>query len=161
MSRPIKSKTENKELPKVEEGSKPLPKVTDTKKEVPETTDTQIPAPKIGNQENCVQFGDDYIEIKPTKLKYQRDRTAAAYRILQQISVTELLALQDGLVDPDRSSDKVLFDWLIAVTDDSDLVIRNYDKLDSETIYQCLKIFCRLNHIKEEDSKKDQAQMTD
>ena len=161
MSRPLKNKTVTKELPEYEEGSQPLPEVTDSKKEVPEYKEEQKPTPKLGNPENCVQFGDDYIEIKPTKLKYQRDRTAATYKILQQISVVEFLALQDGLIDENRSSDKVLFDWLIAVTDDPKLVARNYDKLDSDTIYRCLDIFCRLNHIKSEDIKKAQAQMTD
>ena len=79
---------------------------------------------------------------------------------MQQVSVVDLLALQDGVLDPHRSSDKMLFDWLIAVTDDPKLVAQNYDKIDSETIYQLLQIFCRLNRIKEDDQKKEQAQMT-
>lgn len=107
-----------------------------------------------------VQFGAKMIEIKPTKLKYQRDRTAAFYKLLQQVPLVELLALQDGVLDPQRSSDKMLFDWLIAVTDDPKLVTQNYDNINSETVHKLLEIFCRLNYIKDEDGKKDQAQTT-
>ena len=36
--------------------------------------------------------------------------------------------------------------------------LANYDEIDSETIDRMLHIFCRLNHIHEEDAKKAQAQ---
>ena len=31
--------------------------------------------------ENAVQLGDEWIEIRPTKVKYQRNRTAVSYHI--------------------------------------------------------------------------------
>ena len=149
-------------LPKATTEKKPLPEQTVAAVPVPEPNTETIPNPQIGIPENTVKFGDTYVEIKPTKLKYQRDRTAAFYRLLKQASIVEPLALQDGVLDTQRSSDKMLFDWLIAVTDDPKLVTANYDEIDSETIYKLLEIFCRLNHIKDEDekAKKEQAQMT-
>lgn len=146
-----------KSLPKVNETIKPAPEVTDTTPPVPKPSNKKTPTPKIGNPQNVVKFGDAEIELKPTKIRYQRDRTAAFYRMLKQMPLVDILALQDGILDPERSSDKMLFDWLIAVTDDPKLVTANYDKLDTETIYDILEIFCRLNHISD-DEKKHKAQ---
>ena len=146
-----------KSLPKVNENVKPVPEVTENTTPPPKPSAKKIDTPKTGNQANMVQFGDVEIELKPTKLRYQRDRTAAFYRMLKQMPLVDILALQDGILDPERSSDKMLFDWLIAVTDDPKLVTSNYDKLDSESIYRILEIFCRLNHIPE-DEKKQKAQ---
>lgn len=148
-----------KSLPKVSEEAKPIPEVTEGSPPIPEASQRKMRTPKVGNSQNMVQFGDVEIELKPTKIKYQRDRTAAFYRVLKQMPLVDILALQDGLLDPQRSSDKMLFDWLIAVTDDAKLVTANYDKLDSETIYQILEIFCRLNHIPDDEEKKQKAQM--
>lgn len=159
------------ETPEHKEKKVPVPKVTESNQPVPEETPKDIPTPeydpkenpvpKPGHPENVVMFGKEEIEIKPTKVKYQRDRTAAFYRILQQMPLVDVLALQTGMLDPERSSDKMFFDWLIAVTDDSKLVTRNYDELDSDTVEQILKIFCRINHIDErEERKNQQAQAT-
>lgn len=120
---------------------------------MPSVNTAAIPSPAIGVPENKVNFGGEEIEIKPTKLKYQRDRTAAFYRILQQYSIVDILALQDGMLDPDRSSDKMLFDWLIAVTDNPKLVTAKYDDINSETIEKLLSIFLRLNHISDKAAK--------
>lgn len=147
-----------KSLPRVTEETKPVPDVNDDSKPVPKTSANAKPMPKIGDPKNTVQFGDVELELKPTKIKYQRDRTAAFYRMLKQMPLIDILALQDGILDPERSSDKMLFDWLIAVTDDPKVVIANYDKLDSEDIYRILEIFCRLNHIPDDDEKKHKAQ---
>lgn len=146
-----------KSLPKVNDNVKPVPEVTETTSTLPKPTIKKMATPKIGDPKNVVQFGDVEIELKPTKIKYQRDRTAAFYRMLKQMPLIDILALQDGILDPERSSDKMLFDWLIAVTDDPKLVTANYDKLDTESIYKILEIFCRLNHIPE-DEKKQKAQ---
>ena len=146
-----------KSLPKVNEEVKPVPDVTENTTPLPKPSAKKMAVPKVGNPANVVQFGDIEVELKPTKIKYQRDRTAAFYRMLKQMPLVDILALQDGILDPERSSDKMLFDWLIAVTDDPKIVTANYDKLDSESIYKILEIFCRLNHIPE-DEKKQKAQ---
>lgn len=144
-----------KVLPKYKDEAKPVPEVNEEQKPVPAHEEKVTPLPPEGKPENMVQFGNKKIEIKPTLLKYQRDRTASFYRLLKQMPVVDLLALKDGVLDPNRSSDKMLFDWLIAVTDDPKLVAANYDRIDSETIHQMLEIFCRLNRIKDEDEKKE------
>ena len=146
-----------KSLPKVNENVKPVPEVSDNTPPLPKANEKQMKTPIVGNPENIIMFGDTEIELKPTKIRYQRDRTAAFYRMLKQMPVVDILALQDGILDPERSSDKMLFDWLIAVTDDPKVVTANYDKLDTETIHKILEIFCRLNHIPE-DEKKQKAQ---
>jgi len=147
-------------LPRRNEEEKPLPQVEEKELPLPPHENKTIPKPEIGDPDNSVIFGKKRIVLKPTKLKYQRDRTAALYRILQQISTVELLAMPDGKLDPKRSNDQMLYEWLIAVTDDPKLVAENYDLIDSATVDRMVHIFCRLNKIKEEDTKKDQAQMT-
>lgn len=148
-----------KSLPKVNEETKPVPEITEGTPPIPKPSSRKLQTPKVGNPQNIVQFGDVEIELKPTKIKYQRDRTAAFYRMLKQMPLVDILALQDGILDSERSSDKMLFDWLIAVTDDAKVVTANYDKLDTETIYRILEIFCRLNHIPTDEEKKQKAQM--
>ena len=147
-----------KVMPKHNETQTPLPEHTEEVMPMPTHEERSTPLPEVGKTENTIQFGKSKIEIKPTKLKYQRDRTASFYQLLQKASVVDLLALKDGILDPNRSSDKMLFDWLIAVTDDPKLVAENYDEIDSETIHQMLQIFCRLNRIEEDDEKKEEAQ---
>ena len=44
-------------------------------------------------------------------------------------------------------------DWLIAVTDDPDLVTAHYDEMDTGTIEQLLTIFRRVNRIDEKEQK--------
>lgn len=143
--------TENKPSPLFHPNIKPAPQFSPVVKE----------PPRPEHEENCIKVNGKYFEIKPTKLKYQRDRTAAFYRILNQMPLVDILALQDGILDPDRSSDKMLFDWIVAVTDDPDFVTENYNDFDSQTIERMLKIFCRLNEIDEREERKNrQAQVT-
>lgn len=150
-------KETKKPIPPENTEEKPVPEANTGEKPVPEYVEKETPHPQPGHPENIVQFGDEMFEIKPTKVKYQRDRTAAFYRILEQMPLVDILALQDGILDPERSSDKMLFDWLVAVTDNSRLVAKYYDKLDSDVIEQILHIFCRLNHIDEREERKNRA----
>ena len=147
-------------MPKKSTQDIPVPEYEDTPTPLPEHEDVVIPNPETGDPANKVQFGKKMIELKPTRMKYQRDRTASLYRLLLNMSTVELLAIPDGRIDPNRSSDQMLYEWLIAVTDDPKLVAENYDLIDSDTVDKMVHIFCRLNHIKEEEPKKDQAQMT-
>jgi hypothetical protein len=147
-------------IPEVTESNMPSPEVTDQQIPVPDATPSDKPLPETGDPSNYVMFGDQRIEIKATKLKYQRDRTAAFYRILQQMPLVDVLALQDGLLDPERSSDKMLFDWLIAATDNVELVQKYYDEITTETVEDILRIFCKRNKIsdKDEERKNREAQ---
>lgn len=149
--------------PKITTATKELPEVTENAPLLPNANSENVPLPNEGKQENMVQFGKRLIEIKPTKLKYQRDHTAALYHVLKQMPLVQFLAMPDDFLEAQgdkRSPDKMLFDWLIAVTDDVNVVRENYDELDTDTIDKCLEIFCRLNKIPA-DGKKQNAQMTE
>ena len=126
------------------ETNKPLP--------APERTDKGLP--QIGSPENTVQIGDQLIEIKPTKLKYQRNRTAAFYRMLELYPLADILAMEAGAFGDDRDGDKALMDWLIAVTDDEQLILDHYNELDTGVIEQLLQIFRRVNRMDEKEQKQ-------
>lgn len=74
---------ETKPAPDAEREQKANPEVTNEKKEPPAVTNKKKEAPPKGHMENMVMFGDRMVEIKPTKMRYQRDRTAAFYRLLE------------------------------------------------------------------------------
>ena len=110
--------------------------------------------PQIGSPENSVRIGDQLIEIKPTKLKYQRNRTAAFYRMLELYPLADILAMEAGAFGDDRDGDKALMDWLIAVTDDEQLICDHYNELDTGMIEQLLQIFRRVNRMDEKEQKQ-------
>jgi hypothetical protein len=45
-------------------------------------------------------------------------------------------------------------DWLIAVTDDPELVQTHYDEMDTELIERLLDIFRRVNRIDEKEARQ-------
>jgi hypothetical protein len=102
-------------------------------------------------------IGTQKIEIKPTKLKYFRNKAASAYGIIKAVPLHELLTYDKGVLDERRSADELLYDFLVAVFDDQTLVRDHYDDLDAETIDQIVKIFGRINHVdeKEEAARKN------
>ena len=110
--------------------------------------------PQIGSPENSVRIGDQLIEIKPTKLKYQRNRTAAFYRMLELYPLADILVMETGAFGDDRDGDKALMDWLIAVTDDEQLILDHYNELDTGMIEQLLQIFRRVNRMDEKEQKQ-------
>lgn len=139
--------------PAVTDTTKELPEVTDTHKEVPEVTHKVVPPPKTGNPENTVEIGGKLVEIKSTKVRYQRDRTAMFYRMLELYPLVDILGMDSSTFGDGRDGDKALMDWLIAVTDDPDLIVENYDTLDTDTIERLLAIFRRVNKIDEKEAK--------
>ena len=46
-------------------------------KELPDVQQPEKALPQVGNPENTIVIGGKLVEIKPTKLRYQRNRTAA------------------------------------------------------------------------------------
>jgi len=139
--------------PAVTNTTKELPEVTDTHKEVPEVTHKVVPPPMTGNPENTVEIGGKLVEIKSTKVRYQRDRTAMFYRMLELYPLVDILGMDSSTFGDGRDGDKALMDWLIAVTDDPDLIVENYDTLDTDTIEKLLAIFRRVNKIDEKEAK--------
>lgn len=132
---------------------KRIPSAEQQKKEIPDTAMEFKELPAVGNPENTVMIGGKLIEIKPTKLKYQRNRTALFYKAFDMLPLPDIIALDSGAFGDDRDGDKCVMDFLIAVTDDEKLIVENYDEIDTETIYAIVSIFRRVNKIDEKESK--------
>ena len=128
--------------------------MAETNKPLPTSEQTDKGRPPIGSPENSVRIGDQLIEIKPTKLKYQRNRTAAFYRMLELYPLADILAMEAGAFGDDRDGDKALMDWLIAVTDNEQLILDHYNELDTGVIEQLLQIFRRVNRMDEKEQKQ-------
>ena len=145
-----------KELPDTEQPGKELPDNIVIEKEIPDSSVKQIDLPKIGNPENTITIGGRLIEIKPMKLKYVRNRTAAFRHILELYPLSDILAMSNGFGDG-RDGDKALMDWLIAVTDDEELITQNYNDIDTDTIYRLLAIHRRIEKVDELEAKLKNA----
>jgi hypothetical protein len=81
----------------------------------------------------------------------------SAFGIIKAVPLHELLTYDKGVLDPTRDADQLLYDFLVAVFDDSSFVRDHYDDLDADTIDRIVKIFGRINHIdeKEEAARKN------
>lgn len=128
-----------------EETPEKSPEVTETPTESPEKTEK----PSDVLEENCVMVGGKKIEIKPTKLKYFRNKAASAYGVIKAVPIHELLTYEAGILDAKRDADALLYDFLVAAFDDPVLVRDNYNEIDADTVEKVIKIFGRLNHIDE------------
>lgn len=146
------SEQETAPVPEPTKKRKAVPKENTTQKEIPKETELNRAPPAEVNPDNCVTINGQTIEIFPTKIKYQRNRTAAAYRILEIYPLADVLAWDKGVVDPDRDGDQVVFDFLVAVFDNSKLVSRIYDSMTTGDIERILSIFKRLNKIDEKEA---------
>ena len=113
--------------------------------------------PSDNNENNCVIVDGQKIEIKPTKLKYFRNKGASGYGIIKAVPLHELLTYGKGVVDKERDADQLLYDFLVAAFDDSTFVRDHYDNMDAETVEQVIRIFGRINYIdeKEEAARKN------
>lgn len=145
--------TRKKDLPPVDQEQKELPSAEQEIKDLPDAKQSKKAMPELKNPENSIKIGDTLVEIKPTKLKYQRNRTASFYKILELYPLTEVLAMQEGTFGDERDGDKAVMDWLIAVFDDEKLVMENYDEMDTGMIEKLLIIFKRVNQIDEKEEK--------
>ena len=114
-------------------------------KELPTAQQPEKELPQVGSPENTIIIGEKLIEIKPTKLRYQRNRTAAFYKMLELYPLADILAMEAGAFGDDRDGDKAVMDWLIAVFDDEALVLENYDSMDTGTVEQ--QIFQELRRL--------------
>lgn len=73
-----------KDIPE-QSSTKPKPSPSRKKKEVPAPTEVNRELPKIEKEENCIKLGEVLCEIKPTKLKYFRNRTVSIYSALKLV----------------------------------------------------------------------------
>lgn len=132
---------------------KKLPSATQESKELPSAEAPKKELPKVGAPENTVVIGGTPIEIKPTKLKYQRNRTALFYKMLDTYPLADIMGYAAGTFGDERDGDKCVMDFLIAATDNEQLILDNYDEMDTETIEKILSIFRRVNRIEEKELK--------
>lgn len=154
MEEEVRVATEAEPLPDQEMPKTPAkPKRRQKKVPVPEPTELTAETPPEVNRENYVKLGGRWVEIKPTKLKYFRNRTAAIYNVLKAIPLGDFLAYKKGTFDEKRSSDQILFDFLTATFDDASLVTQYYDDITADDIERILEIFGRVNHISEKEEK--------
>lgn len=147
---------ESKQMPSVQQNTVELPNADQQTKAVPQFKFVGKDMPQIGKPQNTVMIGGKPYQIKPTKLKYQRNQTATFYRALQLYPLTDILAMSARQTGDGRDGDKSLMDWLIAVTDNEQLIIDNYDEMDTGTIQQMLQIYKRLNrHAEKQKNLKN------
>ena len=144
--------TRTKAMPAKGQAEKAMPDTGVETKDLPDGGVKQKEMPAVGAPENTVMIGGKLIEIKPMKLKYVRNRTAAFRHILETYPLSDILAMENTFGDG-RDGDKALFDWLVAVTDDEQLISENYDEMDTDLIYRLLAIHRRVDKIDELEKK--------
>ena len=127
-----------KVMPVAEQAIKEVPNTDTEIKELPEAGSPMKEMPQIGVPENTVKIGGELIEIKPMKLKYQRNRTGVFYHVLELYPLPDILAMGDKSFGDGRDGDKALLDWLVAATDRDELVRENYNDMDTDTIYRMI-----------------------
>lgn len=142
-----------KAMPAAKQPQKEIPEAGIKEREIPDTEPVAKEMPQIGNPENTVKIGEELIEIKPMKLKYQRNRTGVFYHVLDLYPLPDILAMGAQSFGDGRDGDKALLDWLVAATDREELVRENYNEMDTETIYKILTIFKRVNKVDELEKK--------
>lgn len=147
-----------KAIPAAEQIEKPTPLEGTTEKEMPDNKVAVKEMPPIGVPENTIKIGDELIEIKPMKLKYQRNHTGVFYHILETYPLPDILAMSAQSFGDGRDGDKALLDWLVAATDHEELVREHYNEMDTDTIYKILAIFKRVNKIEEREAKLKNAE---
>ena len=146
-----------KRIPATAQPEKKMPDTGMEEKSIPDVKMETKELPVIGKPENTVTIGGELIEIKPTKLKYQRNKTALFYKVFDMLPLTDILAMDAGAFGDDRDGDKCVMDFLIAVTDNEKLIADHYDEMDTDTVYKILAIFRRINKIDEKEANAKNA----
>ena len=141
----------NKANPVKTELVKEEPVESELNKEVPVESKTDKEMPSSVPLENCVTIDGIQVELKPTKLKYFRNKMAATYSLLKTIPLNELLVYGKGALDKEKDADQVLYDFLVAAFDDAMFVRDHYDNMTADDVEKVFKIFGRLNHIDEKE----------
>lgn len=136
---------------------KELPDAEIQVKKTPSRKTREKELPIVGNPENTVLIGDTLVEIKPTKMKYHRNNVATFYKVVDVVPLPDIMSMGSNAFGDGRDGDKALMDWLIAVVDDEQLIVDNYNEMDTETIEKILAIFKRVNKIDEKEEKQKNA----
>lgn len=139
----MKGEVTEKKIPTAAQKEKRRPKAQQEDKEMP----------VVGAAENKVEIDGVVREIKPTKLRYQRNHTAAFYQLVDNYPLPVILTMDADSFPDGRDGDKCLLDWLVAVFDDEEFVTEHYNNMDTEFIEKVLQIYRRVNHIDEKEEK--------
>lgn len=142
-----------KQIPDAVQAVKDQPDAKQENKKLPASEMKMRELPPVMNPQNTVIIGGQIVEIKPTKLKYQRNRTASFYHILDLYPLSDILAMEAGQFGDDRDGDKALMDWLIAITDNEQLIVQNYDEMDTQIVDKLVEIYKRVNRVTEKENK--------
>lgn len=147
----------NKTKPAQTSAKKGTPKESEPVETTPEESSPKEEMPSDNDEDNTVVVDGIKVEIKPTKLKYFRNKGASGYGIIKVVPLHELLTYGRGVIDEKRDADQLLYDFLVSVFDDSTFVRDHYDNFDAVIIDRIVKIFGRINHIdeKEEAARKN------
>lgn len=136
-----------------------IPDVSPQKEEVPDSVPPKEEMPSNLNMENVVEIGGKQIEIKPTKLKYFRNKTTSSYGYLKTVPLNDFLAIPAIKMDEGKAKDpdQLLYNFLVAALDDAEFVRDYYDEMTADDVDRIVKIFGRINHIdeKEEATRKN------
>lgn len=80
--------------------------MAEKRKELPSAVQDAKGLPQVGSPENSIIIGETLVEIKPTKLRYQRNRTAAFYKILELYPLVDVLAMEAGAFGDNSDGNK-------------------------------------------------------
>lgn len=122
---------------------------------MPEQTAPVKELPKDYDEKNSVIIDDEVYTIKPTRLRYFRNKSMSIYHYLLQIPLTEFLTYDKGVFDTERSADQLLFDFLVGVFDNIEIVKNIYDKMTAEHLDKVLEIVGRLDGIAQRDEEAE------
>lgn len=118
------------------------------------------PLPPANNPDNMFVCDGVEMEIKPTRLYYQRNGVAAFYRVLKTFPLPYIFQLPDDYFDAKRTPTKCLMDWVSAVVDNPDFTKKHFDNMTSADIYRLLELFLRLNKIEEMEQQVKNLEAT-
>lgn len=145
---PVETEQINK-TPKKTPTKTEVPKETSKKEEIPQESPEKEEMPSDKPEDNCVEINGKKIEIKPTKLKYFRNKTASAYNLLKTYPLSDVIIMGKGIVDEYRDGDQVVYDFLVAAFDNAEFVREVYNDIDADQVEKIVTIMGRLNHIDE------------
>lgn len=143
--------------PKFTQLRQDTPEKSEEVETVPDPSAEKAEMPSDLNMENVVTINNKMYEIKPTKVKYFRNKAVSGYGFIKAIPLHEFFVYEKGVLDKNRDPDQLLYDFLVAAFDDPPFVRDNYNDMTAADVEQVVRIFGRINYIdeKEEAARKN------
>lgn len=120
------------------------PKASKAKEELPETEEDK----------RTIVIAGRKIVINPIRVLYMRSGNGSIYRLLERYPIIEFLASSAEDLGLDRSGEQLLFDFLVAVFNDSEIVSEIFDDITIEDIYNIIRIYRYVNKIDEKEEER-------